>query len=102
MVCLVWMSGKGRRGMWGTVLSSIKKSASALLYRGLAEGQFFVFHRRGSINHAWFSPGLMSVLHMCERTSLVEGFLGIEAVSGMWGTLGDMGYGFPKKRTSEI
>ena len=59
-------------------------------------------HRRGSINHAWFSPGLMSVLHMCERTSLVEGFLGIEAVSRMWGTLGDMGYSFPKKRTSEI
>ena len=65
-------SAVGERG----VLFSIKKSALALLYRGLAEGQFFVFHRRGSINHAWFSPGLMSVLHMCERTSLVEGFLG--------------------------
>ena len=46
----------------------------ALLYRGLAEGNFSFFS--GSINHAWFSPGLMSVLHMCERTSLVEGFLG--------------------------
>ena len=64
MVCLVWMSGKGRRGNVGYYFQS-KRAPSALLYRGLAEGQFFVFHRRGSINHAWFSPGLMSVLHMC-------------------------------------
>ena len=100
MVCLVWMSGKGRRGTWGTIFN--QKERLHHYYIEVSRRQFFVFHRRGSINHAWFSPGLMSVLHMCERTSLVEGFLGIEAVSGMWGTLGDMGYSFPKKRTSEI